>query len=613
MSNNTLATVIAGQADPDHWNQFKTALINDFVGRNGLGAAESGKNLGTPALPWGETHTDKLFINGTLFDPNNIGGNTGGNGVVSGATRSGSAMPDFLRANGSDTSLNVLASVTPFNFNVGSVGVSVTADLSLGSLNTAPASDNTAQVNDSSLSADKYAGENGTAITLDNVGSEITDRAGQIIALKHGASEIMFARVSEADGGANTATLDNVFRGFFFDSAGAPIVREGLSDNDTLTLYNLAWVFLQKDGTTLDVTYRTPVWSFAEPSSPVIDDYWFDMNNQIWMRYDGSLFEEIERLHIGWVVMDGSNCIAARCVDFSKNFDEHISIETRHFTDTTVFSKGDNDSVNVYGSLISFGNSSAIWDITADLETGLVESSSQFLYLYVTQNGQTILSEIHPYNRESDLRGWYHPYNSWRYVGVVYNDSGSDFSLANSHNSNEIRLEKFTSSASWIGLPNKSIKVTAVGAGGGRLGNGGTTSFGPHNYATGGKLPTGQSGGEGGNGGGGDINGKGDGGQGSMYGINVGSGGTVFAGGKGGSSILGGGAQSDLGSGNTGGLYGGGASGKGDSSPPHEVGGGAGAGGHSIKTFNGLAQLIALTIGNGGADGGYKGIILVEY
>lgn len=600
MTDNTLQQQLGGTVVPENWNQYLTALINDFVGRNGAGAPEKGKKNGTAVIPWGEIHGDKLYLNGALFDPDNIGGNTGGNGVVSGATRSGSAMPDFLRANGAGTSLNILASATPLNFNVGSVGVSVSSDLSLGSLNTAPASDNTAQVNDSSLSADKYAGENGATITLDNVGNEITDRAGQIIALKHGTSEIMFARVSEADGGANTATLDNVFRGFFFDSAGVPIVREGLNNNDTLTLYNLAWVFLQSDGTTLDVTYRTPVWSFAEPSSPVIDDYWFDMNNQIWMRYDGSLFEQIERLHIGWVVIDGTNCIASRCVDFSKNFEQHISIETGNFTDTTVSSKGESDSVHVYGSLISFGNSSAIWDITASLETGLVESASQFLYLYVTQNGQTVLSDIHPYNRESDLRGYYHPYHSWRYVGVAYNDSGNDFSSVNSHNSNDGREDIYKSSGEFLSIPNKHIKAIVQAGGGGGGGtsgagtNGGSSSFGSLVSATGGT--------KGNNGGG-----KGSGGNGSGGDISIG-GGDGFGDGNGGGTFFAG--ITSAGHGN---YYGGGGGGA-DSTR-----GGGGGGGTGIMNFKQLIGRIYLTVGGGGGGGtagggvGRQGCIFLGY
>jgi len=598
VTDNTLSNVTTDVV-PSSWNQYFTALVNDFVGRNGAGEPEKGKKNGTATIPWGEIHADKLFLGGSLLDPENLGSSGGGNGIVSGATRSGSEMPDFLRANGAATSFNVLGATTPLNLNINSVGVSVPTDLTHGSLNTAPITNNTALIDDGAISSDKYAGENGSTIAIDNAGSEITDRVGEYVALKHGASEIMFARVASVSG--TTAILDNVFRGFFFDSSGDPILREGLSNNDTLTLYNLAWIFLQSDGTTLDVSYTTPIWSYNEPSAPVIDDYWYDTSNQKWMRYDGSIFEEINRTHIGWVVMDDTNCIASRCLDFTKNFNEHISIETRDVTDTTVRSKGHNDSVSVYGSLISFGNSPAYWDITTDLEVGLVESASQFLYLYITQNGETVLSETHPYNRVGDLNGWYHPYHTWRYVGVAYNDSGSNFSIANSHNTNTVRSDSFLSSAEFLAIPNKSIKVIVTAGGGGGASSGGhgtsgsSSTFASFCSSTGGTrgLNSGTNG-AGGSGSGGDMN------------I---SGGDAAGDGNGGDSYYGG--VSDAGQ--HGKYYGGGGGGQ------TTAQGGGGGGGTAIKKLNNIIGRHSITVGAGGAGGtgggkvGRAGVIEVEY
>jgi hypothetical protein len=59
------------------------------------------------------------------------------------------------------------------------------------------------------------------------------------------------------------------------------------------------------------------------------------------------------------------------------------------------------------------------------------EQASTMYYLYVTDKGETVISDISPYFR-SDLFGEYHPHNPWRCVGLAYNDASSDISGAGS-------------------------------------------------------------------------------------------------------------------------------------------------------------------------------------
>jgi len=65
------------------------------------------------------------------------------------------------------------------------------------------------------------------------------------------------------------------------------------------------------------------------------------------------------------------------------------------------------------------------WNITTDLESGLVESSDTVYYLYLSGQGERIISEEKPYLRK-DLKGLYHPYHTWRSVGVFFNDGSND-------------------------------------------------------------------------------------------------------------------------------------------------------------------------------------------
>jgi len=163
-------------------------------------------------------------------------------------------------------------------------------------------------------------------------------------------------------------------------------------------------------------------------------------------------------------------------------------------------------------------------------------------YLYLTENGQRMISPIKYYERP-DLQGKYHPYNTWRYVGRVLNDGSSNFTEIYS-DAAKLPVQKsqtITSTSNFIvpwnvfsvtneiwggGAGGISATITTAGSGGGyskkkcpvvplqsipvSIGNGGgsaasggTTSFGSYNSATGG---TAGAAGNPGVGSGGDIN-----------------------------------------------------------------------------------------------------------
>ena len=419
MGTNTLETAYSnGQIiDASHVNELTAAIINQFVGRNTSGVPEAGKSLGTAAIPWGTIHAGSLVLNGAVVDTSEI--TSLANRIVSGKTRADSQQPDFVRADGSAATLTVQGASTNLTLSINTTAVTVSSDITKTALTLAPSSNNTCLVNDSNLTNDFYAGEDGTSIIIDTVGSEISALVGQYIALKTPTNEILYGFLKSA------TEITNVYRGFFFDDTGAPIVRGNLSNNDTLTLMNVGYVFVEDNGTTVDISYLQPVYSFEAPSGPATGQYWFDIPNQVWKRYSGTEFEIINRMLIGTVVLDDTAAIAQRSGDFTNSFKEFNNLELEIASSEIIESKEFSNRVNVYGTELVQDLTKLSWNITTDLESGLTEASSTEYFLYLSIDGQRVISDIKPYQRQ-DLKGYYHPYHTWRCVGVAFNDSSSN-------------------------------------------------------------------------------------------------------------------------------------------------------------------------------------------
>ena len=629
MGSNTLYTVAdpAVAADAD-LNQYFTALTGDVLPRNNPSGAvqDVTHSLGSLTAQWKNVYGQNIFINGTLFDPTNVGtGTDSANAIVSGKVRTDSGQPDFLRASGAGASMTIQATATPLKITANGTSVTISADIAVSSLTVAPAANNTCLVNDAALAgaaSTKYTGEHESdPLTIDTVGTEISNRIGQYVCLKT-STEYMLAFVESA------TTLRHVYRGFFFDSAGNPLVRVALSDNNTLTLMSLGWIFMDSNGSTVDVSYTSPKYAATAPAAPVLDDYWFDLTTRKWKRYDGSVYQIVNRTLIGLVVIDATNAIATRSFDFTKSFLDLIEMEVEVKSVTVARAKSGRNVISVYAQTNEFYAAPLEWDIAQHLESGLTEAVSTLYYLYITEKGAPKICVERPYDRLPDLKGFYHPYHSWRYVGVIYNDASSNITKANSLNSGKGRVDVFKATGEWLALPNRGVKFTltgggggggGVGAGKGAGGGGGTTSIGSLISATGGTggvvgapTTTGSNGG----GGGGGTNAL------NMSGGDGGNGFTDQAG-WGGDSHFSGITRAGYGAGLagvSGGNYGGGGSGAANSSTP-EYGGGGGGGGTGIEEFHHLSGRHAVTIGAAGAAGagtfaggaGIIGIAMVEY
>jgi len=400
------------------------ALQGAFVGRNTSGVPTSAQSLGTALYPWGNVYSNAITIGGEVIDLSDI--TSPATRIVSGRSRAASGQPQFLQGNAAAASVKILATTTDLVLSINSTSTTITADITEVSLTTAPAANNTCTINDAAFTdqdESKYFGEiDGRIpyIPIDAVGSEISARVGQFISLKTDTSEILFGWLKSA------TELVNVFRGFYFDASLDPLVRETLIDGEVLTLLATGWIFIDDDGATVDVTYTTPVYAYTAPTSPVADDYWYDITNSTWKRYSGSAWVATDRIPLGLCALNTSYCIATRSFDFYSAFKEQNTMDCEVFSDSVIRTGYGTNKVHVYGTDLEMQKYPVEWDNTTDMSSGSVGNDTDY-YLYISTSGQTIIDLERPYDRTTDLRGKYHPYNNWRYIAKAKTDGTADW------------------------------------------------------------------------------------------------------------------------------------------------------------------------------------------
>jgi len=424
MSTNTLETAyVNGQIiDASHINELTLALLGEFVGRDANGIPTPGQSLGTLAIPWDQLYANGIVLNGQALDVSTIVSNP--NRIVSGATRSLSSMPDYLRADGSTNEFNILGDTTDLVLSINNTAVSVNTDLNVAGITLAPSTNNTADINDADMTNDLYAGEVDSGrpeIKIDAVGSEITNRVGQVAAFLTPAGEVFRGLIKDS------TTITNVYRGWYLDSSGNAVNRGNLSNNDTVTILQIGWVFVEDNGSTVDITYNTPTIAFSAPNSPATGDYWLDLENKTWKRYSGASWEIINRTLIGEIVSDDTSTLYSRSLDFSNNFNEINNVDIELFS-TEIAQAKYNIIASIYGTQIEVNIKKLSWNITTDLESGQSETSETFYWLYLSDEGEPIISSTKPHFRP-DLKGYYHTHQSWRSVGNVYNDVSNDLTF----------------------------------------------------------------------------------------------------------------------------------------------------------------------------------------
>lgn len=439
MGEQTIPSRSDAQVVEAGWfNVLKQALAGVFVGRDTTtGAPLADQDLGSVEFPWGNVRCRQIIANGVLLDVTPLGGES--HKIVSGKKRTTSNQPAFLTPAGAGNGPSFTLDATPTALTIEASGESgsFTVDKVVNALATAPSTNNTCELN-----APTAVGQNETrtwgepedpqpTFNVDNMGSEITALIGQYAAFKvfNGVSDEYFLAYVES---ANV--LRGAYRGFFYGNDLAPINRIALSDDNPVFLMQMHWVFADVDGDTVATTSKMPKVQVGIPAGAATNDYWFDLSVNAWKRYDGAVFQVVDRVLIGVVVVDETDCVAARCFDFAANYqpDTSIKIEsTDEGAGTIIQATRIGQRINVAGNYIKYPTARPTWDATTDLADAedmydATMQADRFYYFYITDSGAEVISDISPYHR-GDLSGWYHPHNPWRCVGKVQTNASALF------------------------------------------------------------------------------------------------------------------------------------------------------------------------------------------
>lgn len=354
------------------------------------------------------------------------------NRIASGRTAASDHQAMALVPNGASNSVSLQAATTNLVYYIAGVRYTATANSTLSGLTAAPSSNNTTLVNDSTLAGavnTKLQGEYGSIITVDAMGSEITALVGKFAAFKivHSAvTEYFIAFVN------SSTQLTKAMRGCFFTSADAAIPRVAVSDNDVITLMKLTHIFVKTDGT-LDFTYTSPTWATSAPSSPAVGDFWFDMTNLVWKKYNGTSFAASASTLLGVCIQDSTNTVAARTFEYFFVANALNSLQFELASTTLIRGNSLGQRISVMGTGLSYQTSVVSWANSGQFASGVSLTSSTTYYMYVTDVGEQIIDIVAPHDRTMDLLGYYHPSKPWRAVGYFDTDGSSLFTGTHSY------------------------------------------------------------------------------------------------------------------------------------------------------------------------------------
>lgn len=351
--------------------------------------------------------------------------------IVSGA-ESSDGQPDFIRPDGAGTDdFTIRCSTTNMVVVIENTQTTLTQDINVTGLD--PLSTITANieatVNDPELADElwtKLVGELDTPLRLDSVGSEIVSKAGQLAAfrLDTGAGTEYFTGRVDYGATSSDTRISDCKRGYFVDDTGAPQNRIVLADNDTITIMNLFWVFVDNANLGYTTTLE-PIYADVEPTGISTDQYWFDLGSNEWKRYNGTTFDTVPRILIGQVIVDENDAVVgARSYNFFSATDSLNTVRLEDFSDTQVRTKSEGE-ISVLGNLFRFKGAALTFDMANASQLVPTEAASTWYYLYITKDGALKIDDVAPYNC-LELKGRYHPHKPWRSVGTAYNNASQN-------------------------------------------------------------------------------------------------------------------------------------------------------------------------------------------
>lgn len=405
---------------PDHFNDKRTALLNDLVPRNASGVPEDeAGSLGNTDFQWNDLRVKRILVDGVVLDPTPVEGRA--YQIQSGKETAASGAPDFLSAAGVGNGLtaDIAAATTSLVMLINNAEVSLTADQQYTGLTAAPSTNNTMLVNDTAISGsddELTRGEIGNVpIAFDTVGSEIDTREGEVHAFLTANSEVVLARI-----GTITAGAGNIYplkRGW------AGTSRAAVANNDSWTLLQINTLLVKDDALTFVSSDEYPTSVDTSPALGNTGRIYFERSTRN-QTYDDGTTVSSEYIVIGYAIADDTDCLWVEHFDFDLSWSKIIDVDYEIFDTTTIRIRR--------GSLLGIKSLSfevfddIDLDTTTDLDSGESLTASKDLFIYAKPDGNFTLSHVVPRPFDYFKGGRYHPLDYYRYVGSVEINASSE-------------------------------------------------------------------------------------------------------------------------------------------------------------------------------------------
>lgn len=295
--------------------------------------------------------------------------------------------------------------------------VKIIANIRVAGLVAAPAANNTCLVNDVTMAGTARTtteGELYRRFAIDTEGAQVIARDGQrhVLSAQPGATREYFL--------ANIDTTNHFLHFCRRSIAGSP--RQGLSNNDVLTLRSANYIFIDHLGNTY-ASAISPDYLPAAPAPGAAGRWYFNTADCHWYRDTGAAWVQMRAAYLGIAICHDTQCIAVSPVDFDLRWDSINESEIYYFSADVLFVKLNRVAV---GDVVIDAHWAQMISLAANIIPGEpAEAASTLYYIYVDTDGQCYFSAMAPRLREK-LRGYYHPQYYKRCIGFVYNNGASN-------------------------------------------------------------------------------------------------------------------------------------------------------------------------------------------
>ena len=357
-----------------------------------------------------------------------LGSGLPGNRIVSGLTTGNSSQMNALQPSGTTTSVTLKATATNFIYYVNGVQYSITADQTLTGLPALTVTATATPTNFGTFSPmsdqqfTRVFGQYDTVLPVQNMSAPMAAAAGTIVALQN-KTECFLGYIS------SSTVISNAFRGCFFNQSATFVPAQSMnSGTASVRLMKLSWIYANTSSS-LVISNTNPTIAGVQPTAPVSGDYWFDLSTTAWKTFNSTTWVAANATLIGMTVQDTTACVAARTFDSYKAFDSLNTVKVDRVSGTVLQANDILSEVNVYGTKNSFITTRPSWSSATNMVAGETLSAANTYFMYMSEAGVPYVSNVYPYYRRN-LRGMYHPGETWRCLGSCDTDGALAFQTA---------------------------------------------------------------------------------------------------------------------------------------------------------------------------------------